>query len=57
MESAKGRLWGKVLQIEKKQVNGSEVALSLAFLMAFMVVSEIRARVAKPGSLSFLWLP
>lgn len=46
-----------MLQIERKQVNGSEAALSLAFLMTFMVASEIRARVAKPGSLSFLWLP
>lgn len=44
--------------IEKRaeQMNGSEVALSLAFLMAFLVATDIRAVVAKPGSVSFLWL-
>lgn len=44
-----------MLQIEKKQVNGSEVALTLAFLMAFLVTNEIRAVVAEPGSMSLLW--
>lgn len=47
---------GTCFRLRKKQVNGSEEALSLAFLTAFLVATDIRAVAAKPGSMNFLWL-